>query len=684
MKRFLIYSILILSISYSLLEDNCNELMLEYLKNFNPMNFSNPVVSSGTGYNDFGKYDLCVENNFSYYLYQISFEIPTDKLVPSFSAFIGLCIPEICYNEKIFENWKELAESYLKLPKDNMTVIKTFEENNKYSKLNFSSIIILIVICFFVLFSSGCVKLIVNWCLGESNDIIEEEESQRLSNNVIKNEINSSVMDENNNNSIEINRISVPIEQIKNKINKRKNGILNNLFDVNDNYQRMFDLPKDKKLKAVYGIKTFSMIFIMFLSMIMTFTTYPLPIRNPEGTLEYIRSFFWQLFFNNTFCYDIYFFISAFYLSYKLSNKNKEETRFSYYCFKIFHKLLRWYPVYIIIFAIYYKYFIYTLDGPISGHLFNNEIESCQEYFPIILTILQDLTFGIFNGSKLNQNYLCYNWSWFSACLIHFYIVGCFLMYIYNKKPKAFYICCYTLLVICTGLEIFIFINKDYGITYYELHLKNNNQYFELYYSKVYMRISTYLIGLICGIYYAEKIKDENSSITNLKDNSFLKLTFYCSGLLIDLLIIFIGYFAYSSEYSIMLNKINLFIRVIYNVLSRKIFVLGFFFLMLPLLQNCYYYFGGFVNDDCYAFLNKILFTSYLINPLLIRFILLNARYQLYFDGWYILFYGAAAVTLSFICGFIFTLLFEIPMDNTKKYLFSNEEKKYSKLSESV
>ena len=683
MQRFLIYFILILSISYSLSEENCNQLMLEYLRSFNPMNFSNPVVSSGTGYNDFGKYDLCIENNFSYYLYQISFEVPTDKLVPSFNAFIGLCIPSICYNETIFEDWKELAQSYLKLPKDNMTVIKTVEENNKYTKLNSSSVFILIIICFFLLFSTGFVKFFINWCNGESDNIIEEE-SQRLSNNnEIKNEINSSVMDEKINNSIEINRISVPIEQIKIEKSKKK-GILNNLFDVNDNYQRMFDLPKDKNLKAIYGIKTFCMIIIMYLTMIMTFTTYPLPIRNPEGTLEYIRSFFWQLFFNNTFCFDIYFFVSAFYLSYKFSNKN-EEIGFSYYICKMLHKILRWYPVYIIVFAIYYKFFINTLDGPISGHLFNNEIESCQEHFPIIMTLLQDLTFGLFNGSKLNQNYLCYNWTWFSACLIHFYIIGCFLMYLYKKNHKIFYICCSILFTICTILEIIIFINKDYGITYYELHLKNYNQYFEFYYSKAYMRISIYLIGLICGIYYSDKIKDENSSLSKLKDNSFLKLTFYCTGLLIDLLIIFICYFAYSSENNIMLNKINVFVRVIYNVFSRKIFVLGFFFFMLPLLQNCYYYFGGFVNDDCYAFLNKILFTSYLINPLLIRFILLNARYQLYFDGWYILFYGTSAVTLSFICGFIFTLLFEIPMDNTKKYLFEqNEQKRYSKLTETV
>ena len=682
MKVFLLF--IALFIIYSNCNEECNQLMLDYLRNFNPMNFSNPVVSSGTGYNDFGKYDLCIENKFKYYLYQINFEVPTDKLVPSFHAFIGLCIPPICYNETTFEYWKELAESYLKLPKDNMTVIKTVEENDKYSDIHISGFIILILIGVFILLSSGLLKCFLDWFNGNEDDKIEVEESQRLSTNE---ERKSDINDSNDkiNNSVEINRVSFPQNQEKEvvKNNAIKKGIFKNLFDIQFNYNRMFDLPKDKNIKAIYGIKTFTMIFIMYLSMIMTFTTYPIPIRNPEGTLEYVRSFIWQIFFGNTYCYDIFFFISAFYLSYKFSNKKQSE--FKFYIYKILHKFLRWYPVYLIVFAIYYKFLIKTLDGPVSGHLFNNEIESCQKYYPFILGLLQDLTLGVFNGDKLNPNYICYNWTWFSCNLFHFYIIGCILMYIYSKNSKNFYIICLSLLGICTGLEIFIFINKDYGMTYYELHMKNYNQYFTNYYSKIYMRAPTYLIGLLFGVYYSNKIKDENSSIYALKDKKCLKFIFYYLGLLIDLYLIFVSYFAYSTKNSIMLNNVNLFVRVLYNVLSRKLFIIGFFFLILPFLQNCYYYLGGFVNDDCYSFLNKILFTSYLINPLLIRFVLLNARYQLYFDGWYILFYGTSCVTISFILGFIFTLLFEIPMDNTKIYLFDDKEiKKYSKLNEEI
>ena len=206
-------------------------------------------------------------------------------------------------------------------------------------------------------------------------------------------------------------------------------------------------------------------------------------------------------------------------------------------------------------------------------------------------------------------------------------------------------------------------------------------QYFELYYSKVFMRISPYLIGLICGIYYFEKINDENSLLYKSKNNFFIKISFYFGGLILMLSIIFIGYFTYSKEYSILLKKLNLLIRVFYNVLSRKLFVIGFFFFIIPLLHKSFYFLGGFVNNNCFIFLNKILFTTYLIHPLFIRFILLNARYQLYFEGWYFLLYGSSIVILSFIFGFIFSLLFEIPMNNTKIYLFDEKEKEYIKLN---
>ena len=70
MKAILIFLFFTFDFIYA---DECDNIMVEYLKSYNPLNFSNPVVNSGTGYNDFGKYDLCLDAKFKYYLNKITF-----------------------------------------------------------------------------------------------------------------------------------------------------------------------------------------------------------------------------------------------------------------------------------------------------------------------------------------------------------------------------------------------------------------------------------------------------------------------------------------------------------------------------------------------------------------------------------------------------------------------------------
>ena len=72
---------------------------------------------------------------------------------------------------------------------------------------------------------------------------------------------------------------------------------------------------------------------------------------------------------------------------------------------------------------------------------------------------------------------------------------------------------------------------------------------------------------------------------------------------------------------------------------------------------------------------------AYLVSHLIIRYILLNARYQLYFDGWYFLFYGTATIALSYVIGFFMHFLMVLPFKNLKKYIFDTEiSNEYDKL----
>jgi hypothetical protein len=82
------------------------------------------------------------------------------------------------------------------------------------------------------------------------------------------------------------------------------------------------------------------------------------------------------------------------------------------------------------------------------------------------------------------------------------------------------------------------------------------------------------------------------------------------------------------------------------------------------------------INAKFFAYVNKLTLGCILIQPIIIRYILLNARYQLYFDGWYILFYGMATFALSILINIILSLLFQIPFKQFRLFLFPELQNK--------
>ena len=648
----LLFFILLINVKSDANFTKCKEIFENYLKNFNLMDITNPLVASGTGYNDFGKYDMCLEiKDSKYYLNKITFRTSGNEMLNKYDVYIGLCVPEECYEyERENEYIRSLIKKWLQLKDEDIENIYTNNYNNEIYKLDNLAVFSAILFLTILMFSSGLFKYIFEYKKNKK-DIIEISD------------INNSNLNKEKNNEENLN----------------KNPLLcfvNKIFDFNYNFERITSIPKERDIKLIYGLKSVSFFIIVFISMSYMFVAYKLPIRNPEGSLRYMRNIFWQFIFNNNFLYDIIFFTSAFYIAYKYTkNSENKNYDFKYFILKIFQKLTRIYPVYIIIFLFYYKFFGYFLDGPISGYFFKKELDDCKKNSYNVFLMLQDFLLGVPKKSD-NYNYYCFEWGWFFSAYFHYYIIGCLLMYFYLKNKNSFYLVNSILLFVFITVELIQLIVKKFKITFYENFVNNKHFYYEIYYSKFYNRIIPYLLGFLAGIWYANQNKNMNGFINKNKDNIKINLLLYSIGVDLIILVIILPYFAYpQSNDKILEEKSNNFVCILYNFLSRKVFIFGLFLMMLPLLKNNFYYFGGFLNDDCFGKLNKLLLCTYLVHPILLRFILLNARYQLYFDGWYILFYGTACMVLSIFFGYIFCLFFEIPMDNFKKYYFVNYEK---------
>ena len=331
-------------------------------------------------------------------------------------------------------------------------------------------------------------------------------------------------------------------------------------------------------------------------------------------------------------------------------------------------------------FIIYWKFFIYIIDGPVGGYLFNNEIDSCNENYPFILSMLPNLTLNFF--SSKGTPYHCFLYSWFISNEFHFYIIGVILLYIYKKNYKVFYPIFIFLFLSFCSIEIFILYKYEYGVTFYEQHHKNYNHYIENYYTKLYTRITPFLIGLLCGIIYTNRYNSNSVNIiTNINKSTTIQVTLLSISYIIMVLIIFGVYFIYAQSHTEFVKNINLVSKVMINFLFRKFYVICLFLIMIPLLSSKFYYLGGYLSENCFGYLNKITMAAYLVSHLIIRYILLNARYQLYFDGWYFLFYGTATIALSYVIGFFMHFLMVLPFKNLKKYIFDTEiSNEYDKL----
>ena len=644
--------------------DECETLILNFLKHYNPIDLANPLVSSGTGYNDFGKYDLCLDMNYKYYLYRISFNISYEKISPSFDAYIGLCIPEICYRDITFNKWKEFVEKHTGIKKENINIIKSMEENIKYNISSFSivTIIIMVFIIILILFTSGIIKIGIDYYKSNNKDkIIPEYEINDIKNRDL---------------------LPIAMENPKIELNSNQsifNKLLSTTCDIKINWKILVTQSKEKEISTIYGIKFISLFTLLFYTFSSIFCSYPIPIRNPEGTLEYIRNFKWQIIFNNNFSYDCLFLICGFALAFTYSkSEHCNQNQIKYFLKKMLYKFIGWYPLYIIVFFIYWKLFPFILDGPVSGDLFNNEIISCNKTYPFILALLLDLIplYSITN----NYNYLCYNWTWFVSATIHLYMIGYIIMMIYHKKRKLFWCVSIILLVSFCGIELYLLISNEYGITYYEKFILNKNNYYEKYFSKMYTNAFPFLLGMIFGVLY-------NSSKNNiiLNTNRFFIGIILIFSIIVNIIIIFSAYCAYSLSNEEFINDIPLFVKITYNFIVKKFFVCNVYLILIISinLKNMFYYIGGFLNEKCFAYVNKLTLGCILIQPIIIRYILLNARYQLYFDGWYILFYGMATFALSILINTILSLLFQIPFKQFRLFLFPElQNKKYTVIHE--
>jgi len=255
---------------------------------------------------------------------------------------------------------------------------------------------------------------------------------------------------------------------------------------------------------------------------------------------------------------------------------------------------------------------------------------------------------------------MCFSWGWYIPNDFQLSIIGIIFLLIYLKNRKYFFITFGIVNIACMIGEGIQFYTYKFGANIFDMN-EGGAEYMFIYYL-IYIRCGPYFLGYLLGIFYAEYKEDEKHSrdtrtrrfFTTLKNTKVIYVASYVTGILIMFSVVYVVYFSYHYEWSLT-------VKVIYNMISRKGFVIGFFMTCLPIMQGNMQSLGSWLGADFFLPLSKVSFAVYVIHPFIIRYVYYNFRHGVYFEMSMLIFYATSFIVVVYILSIFVTAIFEAP-----------------------
>ena len=223
-------------------------------------------------------------------------------------------------------------------------------------------------------------------------------------------------------------------------------------------------------------------------------------------------------------------------------------------------------------------------------------------------------------------------------------------------------------------LLVLLSIMSSLVITYhYQIYAPNfSGNWSDDYYNKPYCRLAAYMVGvLLAQLYYDRKLaKNGDPNLQNSCGNVLFRMYERSSivawisvliGMFLTTFLIFYFQTAYPS------GSWNLTTSMIWNALSRPLFVLGMMMVLLPTYEGRLTWLKSFMSCGLFKVIGKFTYSAYLIHIAVISLYVSssnNSEVQSR-DGGYFSFFGV--YTLSYAAAIIITLLVEFPTLNIEK-----------------
>ncbi|CAL1284185.1 unnamed protein product [Larinioides sclopetarius] len=445
-----------------------------------------------------------------------------------------------------------------------------------------------------------------------------------------------------------------------------KNGVWRNCkkylecFSIQSNLRKMLStISGEEQFNALHGIKTLALIWVSISHICMFYATILKTVS--EEFQNVLEMPIMQLIFNGIFANDVFFVLSGFLNAYMFFDYyEKRNGNIPWFLFYI-SRFLRFTPLYIIVLGSYATLFSYTGSGSVWPTYNTNPI--CRENW--IWNVLY------LNNFSLHKN-LCMLTTWYIACDLQLYIVSPLFLLLLIRRPRTAFaliitcICgsCFTSFMLTKHFKLIDGISKLASHSHAMASFYGRFWvYFDMIYVKPYIRIGSYLVGIVLGYLVFQR------KFSECKRNNLVTLSI---GWLATILFSCIAFFAlYNRDESD-------WERAIFNGVKDLLFSFSISWVIFVCVTGQ----GGIINwllslkifvpfsrlSYCFYFIHMIAIEKYFLSVEQLTEFSLVSAVLLHF---YI-------ILGSWIVSFVVSLIFERPLLNLLGLFFKNtkQEKK--------
>lgn len=454
---------------------------------------------------------------------------------------------------------------------------------------------------------------------------------------------------ENNNMSLQLS--TKPDEDLGNQeMNLMSQSVLGQAvqaFSIYTNTKIIFNtkLSADS-VPAIHGLRFLGMMWIIMVHTLFYMGDFadnkPISWRKSEGLPNQVIS-------NATLSVDTFFCLSGFLLSYMyfITKETKEARRPSNYrdqlknvVLAFVKRFLRLTPAYMMALGVFQINSTWYQKTSLF-YMTERGDEVCHKYWWRNILYIQNL---------FSRENMCMSWSWYLANDMQFFIIGTLLLSLSQMHFNIVVAVLGLLLVGSTILTGYISYIYEYVPT-----LDQQYSLLNVVYDPPWVRIGPYIVGVVTG-YIILKLDKK----LRLKRRTVAMLWIFGSACNIVVL------------FGLVDKQISVIASAFYNALSRTVWGIGIAWIIIA----CYTNNGGVVNKILsfrgWIPLSRLTYCAYLLNPILIYAVYLYGETSMHINflrnG--VTFLGNFVI--SYVCAYIFTLMFETPYVLLMKQLLSH------------